>query len=244
MKKISKSIDPQAAAKEITVRLKALRNERNIEGMSRFGINPKNCLGVSMPVLRKMAKEYGHSQQLAELLWEGGLHEGRILASLVGEPELLSSKTAERWALDLDSWDTCDCFCLNLLGAAPFAWEKAAEWTCRDEEFVKRAGYAAIAVLAVHDKTAKDKDFLEFLPLIRKSATDERNFVKKAVNWALRQIGKRNMALNKEALSLARELSASESKSARWIGKDAARELESPKIQDFIKKHRDPVHAH
>jgi len=242
MKKLT-GITPENAAREITARLKTMRNERNIEGMRRFGISSANCLGVPMPVVRSMAKEYGRSQKLAELLWEGGLHEGRTLACLVGEPELLSEKTAERWALDLDSWAACDNFCLNLLAYAPFAWKKAREWMERDEEFVRRAAYATMAALAVHDRKAKDKDFEKLLPLIRKGANDDRNFVKKAVNWALRQIGKRNMALNRKALAVAEELSASDNLHARWVGKDAVRELASRETIEFIRRHRDKANA-
>jgi len=239
MKKKLTGITPEKAAREITARLKAMRNERNIAGMRRFGICSANSLGVPMPVVRGMAKEYGRSQELAELLWEGGLHEGRTLACLVGEPERLSVETAERWAIDLDSWAACDNFCLNLLAYTPFAWNKAREWAARDKEYVKRAAFSVMAALAVHDKAARDRDFEKLLPLIRAGARDERNFVKKAVNWALRQIGKRNMKLNGKALALARELAEADSPHARWVGKDAVRELENRKTIEFIKCHRE-----
>ncbi len=208
-------------------RLRALSNPKNVEGMARFGINPENTLGVSIPNLRKLAKEIGKDHALAQQLWSSGIHEARILACFIDEPELVTEGQMERWAEDFDSWDVCDQVCGNLFDKTRFAYGKAFEWSKRKEEFVKRAGFAMMAWLAVHDKKADDAEFIKFLPIIKRESIDERNFVRKAVNWALRQIGKRNGKLKKEAIRTAREIlkSHSKSRSARWIASDALREL-------------------
>ncbi|UCF36415.1 MAG: DNA alkylation repair protein [Acidobacteriota bacterium] len=216
---------------EVLQYLKERANPDNVAGMARYGINPQNTLGVTMVALREVAKTIGKNHSLAIELWQSGIHEARILASLIDEPRLVTEEQAEAWVLDLDSWDVCDQLCSKLLDKTRFAWEKAKEWTKRDEEFVKRAGFVLIASLAVHDKKAEDTRFTAFFPLIRKGADDSRNFVKKAVNWALRQIGKRNPALNEKAVQLARELLTRETPSARWIARDALRELTGEKVQ-------------
>ena len=208
-----------------------MRNAENIAGMARFGINPEGTLGISVANLRKIAKELGRDHGLAEALWQSGIHEARILAVLVDDPKLVTEDQAERWVVDVDSWDVCDQLCMGLLRKTPFAHAKAKAWCKRKEIFVRRAGFALIATLAVHDKKAPDKTFAAYLPLIRRAATDERNFVKKAVNWALRQIGKRNAALNADALALAEDLIATDDKTARWIGRDARRELTSDAVR-------------
>lgn len=212
-------------------RLKAMGNAENAAGMARFGINPDGTLGISVADLRKIARELGRDHNLAEALWQSGIHEARILAVLVDDPKLVTEDQAERWVADIDSWDVCDQLCMGLLRKAPFAHAKAKAWCKRKETFVRRAGFALIATLAVHDKKAPDKTFAAYLPLIRRAATDERNFVKKAVNWALRQIGKRNPPLNAAALALAEELVAMDDKTARWIGRDAHRELTSDAVK-------------
>jgi len=199
--------------------------------MARFGINPKDTYGVSIPVLRKMAKQIGRNHLLAKKLWTLGIHEARILAGMIDPPEEVSEDQMEKWVKDFDSWDVCDQVCSNLFDKTKFAHKKAIEWSKRREEFVKRAGFVLMATLAVHDKEASDKEFLKFLPIIKREATDERNFVKKAVNWALRQIGKRNLSLNKMAIQTAKELQRTDSKSARWIASDAIRELTSEAVQ-------------
>ncbi len=216
---------------EILRRLEDLSNPDNVAGMARFGINPKQTLGVSMPVLRRMAREIGVDHALARELWSSGVHEARILACLVDDPEKVTGKQMDRWARDFDSWDVCDQCCLNLFDRTPWAPAKAVEWSARNEEFVKRAGFALMAVLAVHDKKATDDQFERYLPVIKREATDERNFVRKSVNWALRQIGKRNRRLNKLAVKTARDIARLDSKSAKWIGSDALRELTSEKVQ-------------
>ncbi len=221
---------------EIIKKLKSLSNPRAVEGMARFGINPKNTLGVSIPNIRDIAKKIGKDHDLALKLWSSGIHEARILAGFIDEPELISEKQMEAWVKDFDSWDVCDQVCMNLFDKTPFAFDKAKEWAARNEEFVKRAGFALMASLAVHDKKATDSEFERLLPLIKRGSTDERNFVRKAVNWALRQIGKRKPALNKKAIATAKEIQKIDSKAARWIAADALRELEDEKVQSRLKK--------
>ena len=212
-------------AKEILKQLKSLRNPHNVAGMARFGINPRNTLGVSIPQLRGIARHAGKDHRLARELWASGIHEARILAALVDDPARVTEAQMERWVKDFDSWDVCDQVCSNLFDKTAYAHRKAVAWSKRDEEFVKRAGFVLMAALAVHDKSAPDAAFRKFLPLITRGATDERNFVKKAVNWALRQIGKRNAALNRAASATAREIQRIDSRAARWVAADALREL-------------------
>jgi 3-methyladenine DNA glycosylase AlkD len=221
---------------KIVAELEAHANPANVAGMARYGINPKRALGVSIPRLRAMAKEIGRDHALARELWASGIHEARILAGLVDDPAKVTAAQLERWVGDFDSWDVCDGVCSNLFDKTPFAWEKAVAWSARSEEFVKRAGFVLMAALAVHDKKAPDERFRKFLPLIEREAADERNFVKKAVNWALRQIGKRNRALNGDAVAAAKRIRKIDSKSARWIAADALRELESGAVRERLDK--------
>jgi 3-methyladenine DNA glycosylase AlkD len=221
--------------REILKRLDALANPAIAAGMARFGSKPKKALGISAPNLRQLAKEIGRDHRLALRLWNSGIHEARILASLIDEPEKVTEAQMERWVKDFDSWDVCDACCCNLFDKAPVAYQKAAAWSRRKEEFVKRAGFSLVAYLAVHDKKAKDEQFIRFLPIIKRASSDERNFVKKAVNWALRQIGKRNVALNRLAIQTAKEIHAMDSKTARWIAADALRELGSAKIKKRLR---------
>ena len=223
--------------KKVIGRIKSLYNPKNVEGMSRYGIKVANAYGVSMPVIRKMAKEIGKNHTLAAQLWSSGIHEAQIIACLIDDPILVDEKQMEKWAGDFDSWDLCDQCCSNLFDKTRFALKKVREWTHRDEEFVKRAGFVLMAAIAVHDKSAPDKIFIKFLPMIKKSSTDERNFVKKAVNWALRQIGKRNIKLNRAAIVSAREIKKIKSKSARWIAADALREFNSLAVKTRLKKY-------
>lgn len=216
---------------QIIKKLKSLANSKNVEGMVRFGINSKNTLGVNIPVLRKIAKEIGKNHQLALELWNSGFHEARILAGLIDKTEEVTGKQMEQWVKDFDSWDVCDQVCSSLFDKTDFVWQKLEEFTKRKEEFVKRTGFTLMACLAVHDKKAQDKDFIKLLPIIKREATDERNFVRKAVNWALRQIGKRNKNLNKEAIKTAKEILKIDNKTAKWIASDAIRELTSEAIQ-------------
>ena len=218
--------------KAITAELKSMANPENVAGMARYGINAANTYGISIPNLRRLAKETGKDHALAQQLWDSGIHEARILASLVDQPELVTERQMELWVKDFDSWDVCDGVCSNLFGYTPFAWDKATEWSKREEEFVKRAGYVLMARLAVGDKKAPDEKFLPFFPLIIAGAADERNFVKKAVNWALRQIGKRNDNLLAESTKVGLELRHSTSPSARWVANDALREFEKRASKD------------
>jgi len=216
---------------QILTKLRSLSNPEAAAGMARFGINPKNTYGVSIPDLRKIAKETGKDHALAQELWSSGIHEARILASMVDAHELVTEEQMDSWVKDFDSWDVCDQCCNNLFSKTAFAYKKAVDWSTRKEVFVKRAGFVLMACLAVHDKKAEDKSFELFFPLIQKGASDERNFVKKAVNWALRQIGKRNPNLNKKAIALAKDIQKLDSKSAKWVASDALRELMDMKVQ-------------
>jgi 3-methyladenine DNA glycosylase AlkD len=221
---------------QIIKKLKTNSSKKNLEAMTRFGINTNNAIGVSMPTVRKIAKEIGKDHSLALQLWDSKIHEARILASVIDEPNKVSEKQFEKWVTDFNSWDICDQCCGNLLDKTPFAWKKAVELTSRKEEFVKRTGFVLMATLSVHDKEAENKKFERFFSLIKKHATDERNFVKKAVNWALRQIGKRNIALNKKAITAAKEIIKMDSKAAHWIATDALRELQGDAVQKRLRK--------
>jgi 3-methyladenine DNA glycosylase AlkD len=199
--------------------------------MARFGINPHNTYGVSIPVLRRLAREIGKDHELAAGLWSSGIHEARILATLVDNPALVTSDQMDRWVNDFDSWDVCDQCCSNLFSRTTFAYRKAVEWSGSQKEFVKRAGFVLMAALAVKDKKAGDGQLEPFFDNIKIGATDSRNFVKKAVNWALRQIGKRNLNLNRKAIATAEQIRKMDSASARWIAADALRELTGPAVQ-------------
>jgi 3-methyladenine DNA glycosylase AlkD len=217
--------------------LRSLANPESVAGMARFGIRPEvKVYGISMPTLRQMGKEIGRDHDLAERLWTSGIHEGRILATLVADPGRVTEAQMERWVLDFDSWDVCDQCCSNLFGRTALAQQKAVEWSGRDEEFVKRAGFVLMARLAVTEKKADDALFTPFLSIIERAAGDERNFVRKAVNWALRQIGKRNLHLNRLAIATAEAIALMDSKAARWIAADALRELQGEKVQARLRR--------
>ena len=219
---------PSWSVSEALERMRSLAQPGGREGMARFGINPDRALGVRIPDLRRLAKEVGTDHRLAQALWRTGVHEARIMASMIDDPAKVTERQVESWVADFDSWDLCDQCCGNLFDRLPFAYGKALEWSGRGEEFVKRAAFALMAWSAVHDKAADDRVFLEFLPVIEREAADDRNFVKKAVNWSLRQIGKRNRRLHRAAVASARRLAKrTDSSAARWIGTDALRELES-----------------
>jgi len=220
---------------EILSRLRSLSNPEAVAGMARFGINPKNTYGVSIPNLRKIATQIGRDHLLAQQLWASGIHEARILAGMIDDPEKVTEYQMEKWTESFDSWDVCDQCCSNLFDKTQFAYDKAAEWSSREEEFVKRAGFALMAALSVHDKKAHDDKFLRFLPLIERESSDERNYVMKAVNWALRQIGKRNLHLNRSAIAAAGDIHKLDSTAARWIAADALRELTSENVQKKLK---------
>ncbi len=214
---------------------------RNVEGMARYGIRAARAYGVPGPVLQRIARALGHDHLLAARLWETGVLEARAVAALVDEPELVDGRQMEDWAAAFDSWAICDCVCGKLFDRAPRAWQKAEAWTRRRSEYVRRAGFSLIAALAVHDKRAPDAKFLALLPLIEAAAADDRNMVKKAVNWALRQIGKRNPALNRAAIRCAERIRGQATPPARWIAADALRELRSPAVQARLGRRQRPA---
>lgn len=215
--------DPRAAA--LLKELRKRADPANVAGMARFGINPRRTLGVSVAQLRHLARGTGRDHELARRLWASGIHEARILASMIDDPAAVTEAQMERWIRAVDSWDVCDQVCGNLFRYTPYAWRKAVEWSARPDEYVRRAGFVLMATLAVADKAAPDARFARFLPLIVRRSADDRNFVKKAVNWALRQIGKRSPGLRRAAIRTARGLLRSEAPGARWIARDALREL-------------------
>ena len=217
-------------ARAVLGELRAMGSPAAMEGMRRFGIRGRVMLGVSVPNLRKLAKKAGKSHGLALELWKTGIHDARILAAMVDEPERVTPRQMDEWAGEFDSWDVCDLCCSGLFDRTPYAYAKASQWSGAEGEYVKRAGFAMMAALAVHDKEAGDSKFVRFFPAIRAGSTDDRNFVKKAVNWALRQIGKRNARLNRKAVALAEEIREMGSRSARWVAADALRELRSPQV--------------
>ncbi|MBT6830189.1 MAG: DNA alkylation repair protein [Rhodospirillaceae bacterium] len=221
--------------KQILSRLREMGRPEALAKMAHFAIDTENALGVALPVLRALAKQTGKDHALARALWRTGIHDARLLASMIAVPADTGRELAESWAADFRSWDLCDQCCSNLLRKTDFARDLVTQWRARDEEFVKRAGFAMIAVLAVHDKKADDEIFIEWLGFIEEGASDPRNFVKKAINWALRQIGKRNRMLNQQAIACAERIRAQDSKPARWIAADALRELTSEKVQTRIK---------
>lgn len=213
-------------ATEVLKWLERRGSRRNLEGMARFGITAPKAFGVSMATMRPLVKTLGRDHDLAAALWKTGYHEARILASFIDEPARVTVGQMERWAKDFNNWAVCDSVCMHLFDRTPQAWKKAVEWSAREPEFVKRAGFALMASLAVHDKAAATTAFIRLLPIIEREAGDARNFVKKAVNWALRQIGKRNVELNGAALIVARRLADANEPARRWVGKDAVRELD------------------
>jgi 3-methyladenine DNA glycosylase AlkD len=219
----------------VVEQLHALASPRDREGMARFGINTTTALGIGVTSLRRVGRPIGKDHHLALGLWDTKIHEARILASIVDDPSAVTEEQMEAWAGGFDSWDLVDQCCSNLFDKTPFAWDKAVEWSSRDEEFVKRAGYSLMACLAVHDKSAPDSKFKTLFPHIRLGATDERNFVKKSVSWALRQIGKRNARLNTLAIDEAEKIRVLDSKAARWIASHASRELTSQKVQSKLR---------
>jgi 3-methyladenine DNA glycosylase AlkD len=222
-------------AEDIVTELRSLGDPAAVAGMARFGIRSAKAVGVPTPVLRAIAKRIGRDHPLAQDLWRTGILEARAISTLVGDPKMVTEELMEAWVVDFDSWAVCDAACCNLFDKTKFAWKKALAWSRREEEYVKRAGYTLMAALAVHDKAASDEKFLRFLPAIRRGASDQRNFVKKAVNWALRQIGKRNRKLNRAAILSAREIRAMNLPGARWIAADALRELESEAVRRRLK---------
>ncbi len=225
-----------ASGDEVLKKLKAKAKPDHVGGMARYGMVAEQRLGVSVPDMRKIAKEVGKDHTLALELWKTGIPEAKIMAAMIDEPGKLTEEQMEEWVKDINSWDICDQVCMNLFEKTPLAWKKILDWSKRREEFVRRTAYALIACLAWHDKRAEDEKFVKLFSIIKRGATDERNFVKKAVNWALRNIGKRNLHLNKAAIKTAKEIQQIDSKAARWIASNAIRELESEAVQRRLRK--------
>lgn len=238
----NKTLEPSldAQVKAVIKSLKSLAERRVLEDMSnRYGNYTKKAFGVSMSNIQKVAKPLGRNHELAAALWETGWYEARMLTSFVDEPSLVTSAQMDAWVRDFDNWGICDTLCFNLFDRTPHAWRKVTQWSKQESEFVKRAGFALLWSLTVHDKAATDEQFRQGLVLILRAASDERHFVKKAVNMALRAIGKRNRALNGAAIVIARRLAESSEPSARWIGKDALGELTSPSVTRRLAARRD-----
>ncbi len=218
--------------------LKSMEDPSCVAEMARYGIRSEKSYGISMKKLMAIKRRVGKDHELAAGLWSSAIHDARVLACLVDDPKLVTEAQMERWAKDFDNWAVCDGCCGHLFDKTPLAYRKAREWTARNEEFVKRAGFVLVATLTVHDKKAEDDEFLVFLPTILEAATDERQYVMKAVNWALRQIGKRNPHMNREAIRVAKRIHKMDSRSARWIASDSLRELTSEPVQTRLKRLR------
>ena len=211
---------------DVLAAIRKLENRENIKGKERYGINVETAFGLSVPQIRALAKKIGKNHKLAMALWKTNIHEARHIATMIADPKEVTEKLMEQWVKDFNSWDIVDGCCSSLFRKTSFAYSKAMEWCERKEEYVRRAGFSLMATLAVHDKKEKDAKFEQFFPYIYKFSNDERNFVRKAVNWSLRQIGKRNDRLCKKAIKLANEIKLKEDKASKWIAADALRELE------------------
>jgi 3-methyladenine DNA glycosylase AlkD len=220
---------------DVLEKLKKKARPDQLEGMARYGMTVEKRLGVSIPELRLLAKEIGKDHKLSLELWKTGIDEAKILAAMVDDPRKLTEEQMEDWVKDINSWDVCDQVCMNLFEKSSLAWKTIREWANREEEFVKRTAFSLIACLAWHDNKTEDEKFIELFSVIREGATDERNFVKKAVNWSLRNMGKRNRNLNRAVIDLAKEIHKLDSKAARWIATDAIKELESEAVQKRLK---------
>lgn len=216
---------------EALAMLHAHAHPEQLAGMAKYGLTGSKRLGTSVPEMRQIARELKRDHSLALALWDTGVPEAMMVASMIDDPQELTEAQMDDWVQDFMAWDVCDQVCSNLFDRSPLAWKKVSEWAGRDEEFVKRAAFALIAYLAWHDKTSPDDKFIALLPLIQQAATDERNFVKKAVNWALRGVGKRNRVLNAAAIEMAQQIAQMDAKSARWIAADALRELTGDSVQ-------------
>ena len=218
--------DSTKQAKAAVAELKRLGTKKTREGMARYAIPSANAFGVSVGQIQEIAKRLGRDHELAQALWETGWYEARMLATFVDEPKLVTPAQMDRWCKDFDSWAICDTACFHLFDRTPHAFKKVSQWSKRKDEFVKRAAFALLACLALHDKKSGDEPFRDSLPLIERASTDDRNFVKKGVSWALRGIGhRRSPALKASAVELAQRLAKSTNSAARWVGRDALRDL-------------------
>ena len=232
----------KSQTKLVLTTLYSKANPKNVAGMARYGISSKNkVLGISMPFLQSLKKNIGKDHELALDLWQTKVYEARLLAAFLADPNLLSKSVMNTWVHDFDNWAICDGVCMHCFRNTPNAHELIAKWIRQKSEFVRRSGFTMIATLSVADKKSDDAVFLKYLPLIKKYSTDERNYVKKAVNWALRQIGKRNLKLNNAAIKTAKEIQKLDSSSAKWIAVDALREFKSTAVQKRLKRN---IHAY
>ena len=218
--------------------LERAATQRDRDNLARFGITAKKAYGVSIANIQRIAKPLGRNHALATALWKTGWYEARLLTAFIDEPERVTPAQMDRWCRDFDNWGICDTLCFHLFDRTPHAWKKIEQWHDHKGEFVKRAAFALLASVALHDKRAPDQPFVRGLALIERAATDERNFVKKGVSWALRLIGRRNAALHAKALACARRLASSQDATARWIGKDAVRELTGPVVMRKVGQRR------
>ena len=221
---------------EVLASIKRMGSKSVRDGMVRYGLPPDNAFGIPVGTMQKFAKDIGRNHELALALWETGYYEARMIAAFIDDPSLVTSAQMDRWCKDFDNWGIVDTVCFKLFDKTPHAWRKVVQWSREREEFQKRAAFALLASLAGHDKTASNEQFLSCLPLIEKAATDERNFVKKGVSWALRTVGRRNLELNEACTTLAQKLSASSDPTARWLGKEALREFKSAVVARQLKK--------
>jgi 3-methyladenine DNA glycosylase AlkD len=220
-----------ARVREVIALLKRKGTKRNRDGLARYGIVARKVIGVSVGELKQIGKQIGRDHDLALALWKTGWYDARMLVPFIDEPDKVTAAQMDRWAKDFDNWAVCDALCFHLFDRTPHTWKKIHDWSRRREEFVKRAAFALIAGVALHDKKAPDAPFLRALKLIEREAPDNRNFVKKGVSWGLRVLGRRNRALNRAAVEVSRRLVASPEPAAAWIGRDAFRELTSPMVQ-------------
>lgn len=230
------TVEPRV--QEVLAALERLRTKKDFENLAKFGITTDKAFGVSVAKLQALAKQLGRSHELAAALWETGWYEARMLTAFIDEPERVTPSQMDQWCRDFDNWAICDTLCMHLWDRTPHAWRKVTQWSRRKAEYEKRAAFALLASLAGHDKAAGDEPFLQMLPLIEAAATDERNFVKKAVSWALRRMGRRSAVLHAAALELAHRLADSTDRTSRWIGKDAIRDLTKPAVLRQIAKLR------
>lgn len=220
----------------VVASLKRLGTKRSRDGMARYAIRSDNVFGVTVGAIRQIGKRLGHNHDLALALWETGWYEARMLAAFVDDPDRVTPAQMDRWCKDFDNWAICDTICFHLFDKTPHAFRKVAQWANRRNEFEKRGAFALLASLGVHDKKSGDEEFARCLPLIERAATDDRNFVKKGVSWALRVIGRRSLDLNEASVKLSQKLAASEHAAARWIGRDALKELTSKAVSERLKQ--------
>jgi 3-methyladenine DNA glycosylase AlkD len=224
------------SVEEVVKEIKKLSSAKAKDAQAYFGIGGVNNYGLTVPQMRAIAKQIGKNHALALQLWKTKIHEARHIAAMIAEPKKVTEKLMEQWLKDFNSWDIVDGTCSSLFDKTPFAYDKAMQWTKKKKEFEKRAGFTMMATLAVHDKKADDKMFEQFFPYILNESGDDRIFVRKAMNWALRQIGKRNERLCRKAIALAKEIRAKGDTSSKWIAADALRELEKYLKEGKIKK--------